>query len=326
MKCSRCENRAVIRLRYAKLALCEKHLVEYIRKKVRNVVKKALSYGLPPKIVVAVSGGKDSMVLLHTMKAVARDLGIEVRALYIDLGIEPISSRARRIIEEACSNLGIDLITVNVLRALGESIPGLSKRFRKSYCATCGIVKRYIMNAVGVEYGSIVATGHHLDDIVTYIVKELIVVGGDVRNIKVSDVIPPAPGACPRIRPLIKLSEREIMAYAIVEGVEYVRESCPYAPRKPIDATLKNLISILESRYPGTKLGILSRYSLRYSDLKRESSEAKTCVHCGLISLGNECALCRHTRVGYGRALGPQLREYIRSIVRDATPLRQGSS
>jgi len=312
VRCSKCGGKAVISLRYARLALCEKHFIEFIHKRVRKVLEKAFALGLPKRVLVAVSGGKDSMVLLHILKDISSHMGFDVAALFIDLGIPNLSSIAREVVVETCSSLGIRCVTVELVDLAGLSLAELSKAFRKSFCATCGIIKRYIMNAAGVEGNYIVATGHHLDDIVTYLVKELLVARSSEEHIKVSDVVPPAAGASAKIRPLIRVSEREILAYAIIRGVKYVQEQCPYSPKRSVDAMLKKLVNDLEVEYPGVKLGILSKYMAKYSELSEKVSTAKTCRYCGLIALGDECAFCRYTKNALGKALGVEVREYLR--------------
>ncbi len=316
MKCSKCGKEAIVLLRYAKLALCKEHYVEYVERKIMKVLKKAFNLGLPKRVLVAISGGKDSMSLLYALHSLSKSMDFTLLALFIDLGIPNLSSVAKSVVKRVCEKLGVKLLIVDLREILKLSLPELAKKVKRDYCSVCGLVKRYIMNAAGVEANAIVATGHHLDDVVSYVVKGILFPGGS-EGIKVGAILPPSEGACAKIRPLIRISEREVLLYAILKGVEYVEAECPYAPRNSVDKYIKKMLSKLEALSPGIKLGILSKHEAKYSDLKEFQASARTCSTCGLISSGDTCSFCKYTSIAVGKPLGYEVRKHIRERIKE---------
>ena len=99
-------------------------------------------------------------------------------------------------------------------------------------CSACGLSKRHVFNEVAIEHGyDVLATGHNLDD-------EAAVLFGNVlrwekteflgATSKFSGLRPP-PGFVRKIKPLIRLSERELAAYCVLTGIDYIVEECPMA-------------------------------------------------------------------------------------------------
>jgi len=312
MRCAKCSRRAEIVLRYARLALCKEHFVEYIHGRVSKILAKAFSKGFPRKIAVCVSGGKDSMALLDMMYELSREMNFDIVALHIDLGIEPLK-KARKTVEEYCSMLGVELYIVEVKEILGMSIDRLAKISRRDPCSLCGIVKRYIFNVFGLEKGFAIATGHHLDDAVAFYLKYIIF--GSEQQFKMSSVITPVPGACPKIRPLMKVSEREIVAYVLLKNIPYVQNLCPYATENTINSVLKYALNIVEKQRPGAKLSLVNKLEREYEkNLSKMSEHANICRYCGVIAQRDMCSFCYLTSRTLGKPMGYVVRQHIRVL------------
>jgi len=82
LKCSLCEEPAVTVVRYAKLRLCRKHFTEFICKRVLKAIERYRLVQKDWRILVAISGGKDSAALLHILTVLSKQLGFEVIALH----------------------------------------------------------------------------------------------------------------------------------------------------------------------------------------------------------------------------------------------------
>src|SRR3990172_1720428 len=112
------------------------------------------------RVLVCVSGGKDSLVLWDILL----DLGYDAEGLTIDLGIEGYSDRSREKVMAYAESRGKEPIVVD-LRREGVPIPEAAKKSCKEEGSVCGTVKRYFFNRVAASRGfSVVATGHNLDD------------------------------------------------------------------------------------------------------------------------------------------------------------------
>ena len=94
MKCTKCGREAVYHAKYEGKFYCHKHFNEMVEVKVKQNIRK---YGLikrGDRIAVGVSGGKDSVVLLHILHKLSQKFPFEVVAITIDEGIKGYRSES----------------------------------------------------------------------------------------------------------------------------------------------------------------------------------------------------------------------------------------
>ncbi len=280
MKCRKCGRRAVTYLRAYGLALCEECYPEFYRGLVKRSIKK---YGIlkRERILVAVSGGKDS----SAMAAVLKDLGYEFEMLYIDLGIGKYSVDSERVIRDLSARLGVELNIVR-LADYGFTIDELRKRRRRKTCSACGTVKRYIMNRFAREHGfDVVATGHTVEDIVSFYLKN--VAGGTkvwVEKLQPRND-PFDAKVVARAKPLFEISEKENMLYVLIDDIPFTSEECPYAPKPE----WKEIVYEIERRKPGFAKNFVRGLLAE----RQEFRETRYCRICGEVSSTDVCAFCR---------------------------------
>jgi uncharacterized protein (TIGR00269 family) len=116
-----------------------------------------------------------------------------------------------------------------------------------------------------------------------------------------------------KVKPLVRLAERETAAYALLRGIDYVVEECPMVDGNT-QHRYKEAISLLEESSPGTKqqlyFGFLKKAAHRFSDATDERSLV-ACARCGAptISWGEGeavCSFCRTKALAHRRkARGP---------------------
>ena len=82
MKCRRCGEKAVINMRQHKLALCKEHYLDWLPEQVERAIQKYHMFTRDERILVAVSGGKDSLSLWDILDR----LEYKADGLYIGLG------------------------------------------------------------------------------------------------------------------------------------------------------------------------------------------------------------------------------------------------
>ena len=315
-KCRVCGRRAVIKIYYARTALCREHFIQFYERRVERAMTKYGLVGKGWRVLVAVSGGKDSVSLLHVLKRLSDKMGFEVLALHIDLGIGEFSSRALSITEGLCRELSLPLIIFRVRDVLGIGVPELAKLARRPPCSVCGMVKRYVINAVAVEVGAdVVATGHNLDDLAANALKEFL--NQNLRGVgKLGPKTESISGiAVGRVRPLYDTPEREDLAYALVNKLPFVRTRCPYVAEGSIERYLKRYLNELDALFPGVKVSFMRRLASNLSIYYSEEGVRK-CRYCGLISSGDVCTYCKVTARGLGGPAGPKTREYIKLLVK----------
>ena len=293
MKCRICGKKAVIYMPQHRLALCKDCYPDWFLRQVRRTIGTYRMFGKGDKILVAVSGGKDSLSLWHALV----ELGYEADGLYIHLGIERggYSERSLRAVEGMAERLGRPLHVVRVEEEVGATIPKLARRDGRSICSVCGIVKRYYMNKVALEGGySCVATGHNLDDEAATLLSNVLrwEVGYLGRQ---GPVLPESDGLAKKVKPFCRLTEKETLMYALLRGIEFVEQECPYS-RGATSIFLKRILNEIEHRSPGTKLQFYTNF-LKVSGLfKFEEPKLEPCEVCGQPTTAKICAFCRLVR------------------------------
>jgi len=112
MKCSYCNKESIIFVRRTGKHYCEDHFAHFVLGRVKKYLDK---HGIRNKrILVAVSGGKDSMVLLHVLWRLSGQYGLKITSFYLDLGIGGYSKPCGECIREISENLNLALLEVNL--------------------------------------------------------------------------------------------------------------------------------------------------------------------------------------------------------------------
>ncbi len=113
------------------------------------------------KIIVGLSGGKDSLALLHLLEPYRRRFGIDIYAITIDLNINNIrpwseDNKNTELIKKHCENLNIphkiisfDKDVVKMSKILSENTD--AKGIEYSPCFSCSVVRRYILTNFAME-------------------------------------------------------------------------------------------------------------------------------------------------------------------------------
>ena len=289
-------------MRQHKLALCKEHYLEWLPEQVERAIKKYHMFTHDERILVAVSGGKDSLSLWDILHR----LGYQADGIYIGLGIDggvSYSSESQRLCEQFASERGLKLTVVDLPNQYGTTIPDLAARThrgRDKPCSVCGLSKRHIMNRVAHEGDyAVLVTGHNLDDEAAVLFGNTLSWAGSYL-LRQAPVLPAdQPGLARKAKPLCRIYEREMAAYAILSGINYIYDECPFA----IGSTsiyYKELLNKLESDRPGAKLSFyLSFLQAKEAGLFSPSADAQLgdlhpCPSCGQATTApGECAFCR---------------------------------
>lgn len=305
-RCRFCGGSAIVNLRYARLSLCGDHFKEYLVKRIGDTMRRYEMVREGDHVLVAVSGGKDSNTLLHILHALSGELKLRLTALHIDLGIGEYSDRSRAAVEKLVSELGVDLVMIDMDDDLGLTIPGLAESHRRrKACSICGVVKRYVMNRVAKSVGADrIATGHTLDDFVQYAVKEFLVQNWD-QLLRITAVSEPLDGLAPsRIKPLAEVTERETLIYALTAGIPFYHEECPYSERRTMEYRIKEFMNLLESDHPGIKISFVRKYLKRVGrigvNIEVEGTPPRPCKVCGMPASGDVCSFCKLVSLALG--------------------------
>ncbi|ADD68431.1 PP-loop domain protein [Denitrovibrio acetiphilus DSM 12809] len=292
MKCRKCSEKALITLRRHNASFCKEHFNEFFIKQVEKGIKEYKMFDFSDKIMVCISGGKDSLVLWYLL----HKMGYETTGMYINLGIGEYSEKSLRKVEAFTEKFGLKAVIVN-LTELGHPIPLLEKSVKRHACSICGIAKRYYFNKVAYENNfDVVATGHNLDDESARLLGN--VLKWDPAYLSKMDPNLPEEGDYikRKVKPLIRLTELEVGAFAFMNGIDYITDECP----KSVGATsmlYKGVLNSLESDMPGTKHYFYNEFFRTVADRFRADSEEKTemynCAVCGMESFLETCSFCK---------------------------------
>ena len=291
MKCRKCGGAAVLELRRHNAAFCAPDFEDFFRNQVREAIRKYRMLDRGERVLVAVSGGKDSLALWDVLIGD----GYDTTGLYLDLGIFDYSVESRAKCETFAAARAVPLLVRRVADEVGAPVPVIQSVTRRPPCSGCGLSKRYLMNRVALDEGiGVVATGHNLDD-------EAATLFGSVMHWQ-TEALPRQSPALPsthprlvrRVKPLYRLSERETAAYAFLRKIDYIVDECPFAAGATSIAH-KEILNRMEEASPGAKhnflFGFLDRARPAFE--RAEAVALNECVRCGQVTTGTLCAFCK---------------------------------
>jgi len=128
IKCDKCKHASIIYQRYSGMHLCKKHFMEDVERKIKLTIRKHYPVKKNETIAVAISGGKDSSVLLYMLhKIFGERPDIRLIALSVD-DLDPISALQRSVLffkDNKASVIGIigTIISISLaLQILGSAV------------------------------------------------------------------------------------------------------------------------------------------------------------------------------------------------------------
>ncbi len=293
MKCKRCHATAAVALPSHHAGFCPDCFLEFFSRQVDRGITSQKMFTHDDRILVALSGGKDSLSL---MLELARQ-GYNVTGLHIDLAIPGSSPSARGVVERFCARHQLKLI-VRDMAVEGLPIPLVNEKIKRPICSACGKIKRHFFNQTALEGGfTILATGHNLDDEVARLFSNTLrwdvsYLSDEGPCLKESDG---EGGFVRKVKPLWRLSEFEVANYAFLQDIEHHYAPCPYSTGATF-TFYKHLLYQLEEEMPGRKLAFyldfLSKGRPAFARLEEEKgSVLAPCTSCGYPTSTGLCGV-----------------------------------
>jgi uncharacterized protein (TIGR00269 family) len=291
--CTRCPAPAVYLDRTSGERLCEEHLSARVEQSVRGTIAAAGSFRRGERVAVALSGGKDSSVLLHLLATVvAPEAGIDLVAITIDEGIAGYRDETLRAAEGLADRLGVPHRVVSFDRTFGRTLDTILSGREERACTVCGVLRRSLLDRAAREIGAVrLATGHCLDDEAESVLMNWL--RGDLSRVAGGGPTGGEGVFVPRIKPLARLMEKEVVSYAHIRGLTGDLPECPYT-RHALRAEVRGLVHRAEYRFPGTMRRITEGQAELEHRLAGRTSPAgcTVCERCGGPKLGDACRVC----------------------------------
>ncbi len=308
-RCSRCENESAITLAYMSQSLCVSHFNRHFEKRFTNTIRRHALFSDGEKIGVGLSGGKDSVLLLHVLNKFFKHSN-PLHAVIIDEGIPGYRDKAIAIAIKQCETENVPYTIVRFSDEFGVDNSDTSKALSynpnlgKGVCGFCGTFRRTILNKYARELGlSKLATGHNLDDEAQSILMNVFdnhfekfarqgPVAGDSEGA--------TGGLVPRIKPFYETPEKEIIAYCAFNNIDHYSEvCCPHSKRAKRN-DFRMLLNDFEAKYPGTKYSVLNFLLQAKKRMPHDPDPLNVlvgaCADCGEPSNAALCQSCANTR------------------------------
>jgi len=224
-----------------KLSKYQKRHVEYVHNKVAKAIIDNGLIDKGDKVLVAVSGGKDSLVLLETL-AILRQydfLDFTLEAIHIDVEDVPYSADIESL-RSMCKQLDVKM-KVSVIES------NMEERGRKSPCFVCSWHRRKALFTYANEHGfKKLALGHHMDDAVETLLINM-AYHGNISSLPAK--LSMFEGAINLIRPLILVTNKDTQEYANIKDYPEQTVTCPFEDITK-RTTARNLIEQLKAINP----------------------------------------------------------------------------
>jgi uncharacterized protein (TIGR00269 family) len=293
MKCRVCREPAIIDIRRHNANFCAEHFLRLCRDQTQKAIDDFSMIQRDERCLVAVSGGKDSLAVWDILV----ELGYQADGLYLGLGIGDYSDESGEFARAFANERGLRLIEIDLPKHYGYDIPTGAKAARRAPCSACGLSKRHLFDQAAIDGGyDVVVTGHNLDD-------EAAVLFGNVLRWQTDylgrqlPVLPARAGFPRKVKPLVRLGEREMAAYCVVRGIDYIVEECPMAVgNKHIG--YKEALNAIEATSPGSKHSFYFEFLAKASahfrpEAEDDQADLLACERCGAPTTNEVCAFCR---------------------------------
>jgi uncharacterized protein (TIGR00269 family) len=289
---------------YSGEKLCAQCFCRSIEDKVRVTVAKYEMFEPTDKIMVAVSGGKDSVALLHILAKIEKAFPkASLCAVTVDEGIKGYRDEALKFAIGNCRKLGVKHFVTSFKELYGYSLDEIVKMTLErgenakglTPCAYCGVLRRRALNLAARKAGvDKLATAHNLDDETQTILLNILH-GDALRIARVKPVLTEAhPKFVQRVKPMCEVPEKEIALYAYLKQIEFQSIPCPYASTA-LRSDIRVMLNRMEEKHAGIKFTLIrSVERLRPAlDAVAEEVKLRDCRECGEPTVGEICKPCQ---------------------------------
>lgn len=271
----------------------------------RTTIARYNMFNQNDNISIAVSGGKDSITLLHILAKIEKRFpNASLSAVTVDEGIKGYRDEALKFASENCRKLGVKHLVTSFEDLYGIQLDELVKTLTRpgkantkglSPCSYCGVLRRRALNLAARKMkADRLALAHNLDDEAQTIL--LNIMHGDAQRI--ASVRPASdekhPKFVSRVKPFSEIPEKEIAFYAYLKKIQFQSVPCPYAPAA-LRSDIRTMLNRMEEKHPGIKFTVVKCIEKIRPALETAARELtlQECRLCGEPSADEICRPCQ---------------------------------
>ncbi|MBM4242007.1 MAG: TIGR00269 family protein [Euryarchaeota archaeon] len=296
-QCDRCgESRVIIERKQSGQILCKECFIQTTREKVLKDIRKYKLIRKGDTVAVALSGGKDSVMVLDILYDLYERNIIDLLSITIDEGIQGYREHGIKIARNNARKIGIKHEVVSFKDYFDKTLDEImNDEPQYGACTYCGVFRRWILNRVARDMNATkIATGHNLDDETQAIVMNYL--EGNIDNLT---RIGPKSGSkdgrfIVKIKPLREIPEREVALYVVARDLDVHFAGCPYSSDS-FRAEIGGFIKKLSLNHPTIMYSTLRGFDKIKPVLKAEfsrKSEMRECINCGEPAAHDLCRAC----------------------------------
>jgi uncharacterized protein (TIGR00269 family) len=268
--------------------------VKQFEQRIKDTIQRFSLLSMNDKILVAVSGGKDSTVVLHVL----HKLGYTTEAVTVDAHIGCYTQQNLENIRAVCKKLNVPLHEIPFRKVIGASLCAIrdflkAKGHTYRSCTVCGVLRRYLLNRKARELNATkLVLGHNLDDEAQAVVMNLLKNRPEL-NARLGPRVDQAGDLfVTRVKPLYLIREDEVVRYSKLMRFQVKYGKCPCS-FEGFRSAVREFLSEYERVRPGIKENIVNLL-LAQRETRNASVRPSTvfCAQCGEPASGRVCRAC----------------------------------
>lgn len=224
-------------------------------------VSSALASVVPngSSLLLGLSGGVDSVVLLHLLAQLSPRFSWKLKALHVHHGISPHADSWAAFCTGLCAKhaipLQVERVDIAPLREMG--IEAAARQLRHA--------------ALARQQADFIVLAHHRDDQAETLLLQLLR-GAGVRGASAMPLLKSRDDAPPMLRPLLDVERGELEAYAVEHGLQWVEDDSNEDTNYPRNFLRHRVLPVLQQRFPAyrTTLARSARHFAEAAELLDE--------------------------------------------------------